>query len=503
MNLFFFVTITFLGIGACSGVKAVDANSECQRWAAEGECSNNPDYMIHSCQNACQIERNGVSTFSLTLRAADVNESFGLFLYQRTEMDEPSPQGDIFRSSTVVFPVVSAVTEGGLAELAGVRIGDVLLAVNGRSVARAPLLAISRALSSAAERGGSLDLYIWRRDEFWTDLKSKPQDIGGVGYVVTVVAYNRPSYLRRSLAALGKCKGIEKYTVLIFVEPEVPEVAEVARSFASRGLANHCAVHVNPVNMGFPHNLRQALEVGFTRSDFSILVEDDIILAPDALLFFEWARDVYRHDQDVFTVSAYSDIGHNPEGALSLGPSERHLTARRSHFTPWGWGTWFDRFEAMASTYSGWDAAMNFKVKQVKQGTDPASFGHGLRGNRSEVFPLASRSNNIGFSDGIHAKWYSPEDMMASQFLYKSTAWPRPTKPFGEGEDWLEENYVSAEGEITSDSSGLEPHFKEITEEMELAGLCQRCRELACGEDTVRGLSCADLGALVSPERGL
>ena len=41
---------------------------------------------------------------------------------------------------------------------------------------------------------------------------------------------------------------------------------------------------------------------GFTQADYVILVEDDIVLAPDALEYFEWARDAYQNDPEVMNL---------------------------------------------------------------------------------------------------------------------------------------------------------------------------------------------------------
>ena len=51
-------------------------------------------------------------------------------------------------------------------------------------------------------------------------------------------------------------------------------------------------------------------------------------------------------------------------------------------------------------------------------GFDFSRFDAGLRGDRVEVFPVLSRSNNIGDENGMHA------DAGLSNFLYKdATAW--------------------------------------------------------------------------------
>mmetsp|Transcript_25045 Transcript_25045/g.67582 ORF Transcript_25045/g.67582 Transcript_25045/m.67582 type:complete len:320 (-) Transcript_25045:139-1098(-) len=314
-----------------------------------------------------------------------------------------------------------------------------------------------------------MDLHIWRRAPYY----EKPSPHTPKEYVLTVVAYNRPEYLKQVLDHLAACDGIEKYTVLMFIEPVNEECAAVARSFNA---AKRTVVHVNPVTMGFPHNLRQALEVGFTQSDFSILIEDDILLAKDALTWFEHARDAYEDDKEVFTVSVYGDVGHHPEAQL-LDKSESMDTARRQHFTPWGWGTWKDRYDEMAHVYTGWDGQMNFEMVHINMGVNYEAFGQGLRKNRYEVFPVLSRANNIGMEDGIHSKWFKPDKMKELQFLFANTAPGLPSENEG----------VTVGGA-----------FKELDEAGKVA-LCERCVEMRCGKDTVRGM-CKELGfAIVEP----
>ena len=130
----------------------------------------------------------------------------------------------------------------------------------------------------------------------------------------------------------------------------------------------------------------------------------------DALTWFEHARDAYEDDKEVFTVSVYGDVGHHPEAQL-LDHSESMDTARRQHFTPWGWGTWKDRYDDMAHVYTGWDGQMNFEMVHINQGVNYEAFGQGLRKDRYEVFPVLSRANNIGMEDGIHSKWFKPDKM--------------------------------------------------------------------------------------------
>ena len=404
----------------------------------------------------------GLTTFKATLKKGEDGSGYGLRLYQRwEEYSQPSLKGDGLFASTAVFPAVVHVAPDSPAARAGIQKGDQLLTINGESVSRQKLDDIGGAIKV---RGGEFDALFWRRAPYWWEVPGP--DISS--YVISVVAYNRPDYLRQVVAALGQCRGIEKYTVMFFLEPGNAEVVSAALEFQAASAAARVVVHVNPINFGFPHNLRQALEVGFTQAEFVILVEDDIVLAPDALEYIEWARFKYAEDTDVFTVSAYGDIGHAPNVTAKLEPGEDHRAARRGHFTPWGWGMWLDRYIEIAHIYTGWDAQMNFRMAHLEQGPDYSNgmFGLGLRKARKEVFPLLSRANNIGFEGGIHAKWFDKDKMKEMQYLFHNTA--AEVKP-GPGS------------------------FHELKDKAELAALCLRCAELECGRDTTRGM-CDELG---------
>lgn len=150
-------------------------------------------------------------------------------------------------------------------------------------------------------------------------------------HVVSVIAYQRPNYFAQMLATLGACVGIERYKVLFFLEPSSSGVIELARAFNA---AAESIVHVNSERLGFYRNIRQGVEVGLRHADFVILIEEDLLLAPDTLLWFEHARELYAHDHKVFTVSGYGDNSH--KSGQQVPESLFYATARRQHFTPWG-----------------------------------------------------------------------------------------------------------------------------------------------------------------------
>lgn len=216
------------------------------------------------------------------------------------------------------------------------------------------------------------------------------------GFVVTMTLWNRPEYTRRALEGLSRCDGVGKYLILPFVDPvngESPneEVWELVRGVEFA----RCEPHLNESRLNTAANTHKALGRGFHEADFVVHVEDDIVLARDALAYFEWCRGQYQGDKDVFAVTGYSKSkpGH-----------QRYAVRRWKWFTCWGWGMWRDRWEEVKDHWS-----FNDKVGWA------VNLNHSLRGNRCEIFPELSRAQNIGAEKGMRVP--SPEWHRQHQFL--------------------------------------------------------------------------------------
>eukprot|EP00941_MAST-03F_sp_MAST-3F-sp1_P002365 g2365.t1 len=235
-------------------------------------------------------------------------------------------------------------------------------------------------------------------------------------FILTIIANDRPDYLSQVLSTLAACSGIEKYTVLFFIEPGNDEVIRLANEFSA---AARSVVTINSSRLGCHANKKQALRECFAKGssmhDFCILVEDDTILAEDALEFFEFARSRYAGDDEIFSVSAYGDTAHRIGETVR---SESHYAVtRRRHYTPWVFGLWRDRWNEVHKKWLGWDVQMNFFAPSYSA-VDWGRRGEGLRGNRFEIFPILSRSNNIGFERGVHANEIDADKMKQLQFLH-------------------------------------------------------------------------------------
>lgn len=202
---------------------------------------------------------------------------------------------------------------------------------------------------------------------------------------LTMTLFNRPQYLRKVLAALSQCVGVERYHIIFCIEPGCPEVEALARGvrFAATRIV------VNPEVLSCPVNVFQALSLAFLDTDYNIHLEDDLLLAKDALLFFEYCRERYAGDPRVLSVTAYN---HQPSPS-----SHWHRLAFRPWYTPWAWATWRDRFEGLKDQ---WDFS-------YQHGNWDHNINSRLRGERMEVYPILARAQNIGL-EGVHvpsAEW--------------------------------------------------------------------------------------------------
>lgn len=200
---------------------------------------------------------------------------------------------------------------------------------------------------------------------------------------ITVTAHRRPWYLWQALAAL-RIAGCDADFVSIDAGYD-PLVLNVCDQFDTPWL-------ISEARLGCNGNIKQALDAAWeTEDDFVLLIEDDIIVTPDALKYVKWAKDAYRRDQSVRTIGLYRQF----EGEAEI---DVFGVERKQFFTCWGWGTWKDRWQEISENWTTGDDSHDTSWDVVMSA--------GL-GDRYEIVPKLSRANNIGQEKGTHrgAAW--------------------------------------------------------------------------------------------------
>jgi len=195
-----------------------------------------------------------------------------------------------------------------------------------------------------------------------------------------MTGWRRPELTNAVLDSLAQCCGSDRYEVLLHLEPgheaEILKVVGKPRPFV---------VHtsVNKTVLGISTNTLAALEHGFARSEFVVHLEDDSLLLPNALRFFEWFDDrrALREVHRLATLSAYST--HQGLNHDTAAPDEVFV---QRWFSCSAWATWRDTWQAMKRSWGG-DA----------RGFARHVCGFQLLHDLHQAYPGQSLCKNIGF----------------------------------------------------------------------------------------------------------
>lgn len=124
------------------------------------------------------------------------------------------------------------------------------------------------------------------------------------------MASNRPHYLYRMLRSLLAADGLNSSLVSVFVDGPHEEPVQVSQLFELR------AIQGRPQGLRsgrISHHYRASLATAFERhprAQFVIIFEEDLDVAPDALLYFNQTLPVLRQDPSLYCVSAWNDQGY-------------------------------------------------------------------------------------------------------------------------------------------------------------------------------------------------
>lgn len=213
---------------------------------------------------------------------------------------------------------------------------------------------------------------------------------------LTMTAWKRPDLTQQVLESLAKCHKIENYKLFAFIEPGCDQVVDAFNKF------NACEkqIVVNSQLMGIAENTKQALNVAFEQGDYNIHIEDDTVLLPNTLNFFEWCDEKFKDDQQIGTCSAYSG---NMSQSLPY-----HAIAHR-WFGCWAWSTWKTRWEH--SLKNEWGGDMCRFASHVN--------GWQFKNRKLQIYPMQSLCINIGIGNilSTNGKNFKPDNIKVNDCI--------------------------------------------------------------------------------------
>ncbi len=172
---------------------------------------------------------------------------------------------------------------------------------------------------------------------------------------IGVFAYNRPRHLRTCLEAIRRSEAYAASQYPLFIFCDAPKHAGHAAAVEETQLVAKqwpaAQVIVREHNQGF-HNITEGIAFLCKTYGRAIIIEDDVMIAPDFLPFLTQALDRYQEDSRVFMISGFMYFDAHP-----LRPETFFLP---SSFI-WGWGTWERAWQQFSWGSEGWEAFLQSK----------------------------------------------------------------------------------------------------------------------------------------------
>lgn len=166
---------------------------------------------------------------------------------------------------------------------------------------------------------------------------------------IALFLYARPDHAARTIGALLANRRAAEAGLVVFCDgprtPEAaPKVAELRRTAHALLDTQQSFAFVEFVerdeNWGLARSIIEGVGAVAERFGRVVVIEDDILTAPDFLDYMLSALDRYAGEPSVFTVS-----GHTPVAATRAIPEDYPFDAYFNiRFSAWGWGTWADRW---------------------------------------------------------------------------------------------------------------------------------------------------------------
>lgn len=265
---------------------------------------------------------------------------------------------------------------------------------------------------------------------------------------IVLFVYNRPEHTRQTVEALVKNELANESDLWIFSDAQknsqaaesVDAVRRYIHSVAEAGTFASVKIYEAEQNKGLARSVISGVSQVLQYEDRVIVLEDDLVTAPDFLVFMNACLDYYATNQEVGSISGYSPLRVLPEDYLE----SVYLLPRSCS---WGWATWRDRWEKV-----DWDVSDFNRFKKDNRarrrfnecGSDrydrlrrqmesdinswSVRFGYWqFQQGMNTVYPRSSRISNIGTDgSGVHGgdgeKYSHPIPDVAIPFVLSSPA---------------------------------------------------------------------------------
>jgi len=243
---------------------------------------------------------------------------------------------------------------------------------------------------------------------------------------IALFAYKRIDALVKTIAALQRNEMASQSVLHVFVDgpknlSDGPKVDQVKRIVDQISGFKHIERCYSPVNRGLANSIITGVSQLLATHPSVIVLEDDLITAPNFLSYMNACLQTYRDTPRAFSVSGYSFPFVKPINY----PHDVYFFPR---YSSWGWATWANRWQladwqmqdyadflrdrkAQETFSAGGSDLMRMLRRQMNGELDSWAIRwgyHQAKQNGYTVYPVNSKVDNIGFDgDATHTNVFN------------------------------------------------------------------------------------------------
>jgi hypothetical protein len=245
---------------------------------------------------------------------------------------------------------------------------------------------------------------------------------------VILFAFKRAQELKETLQALVANHLASETDLYVFVDApkssrteDWPKVREVHRVLDELSGFRNVFRDYATTNIGCADSIIRGVSRVLAQHPAAIVVEDDLITAPNFLDYMNQCLRHYADQKSVWSVSGYTLPFQRPAG---YGP-DAYFVPRHS---PWGWATWADRWQGVdwelpdypifehdrrqqKAFMQGGSDLVGMLRRQMKGQSDAWDIRfcyNRFKANALSVYPTVSKVQNIGFGkEATHTDIYN------------------------------------------------------------------------------------------------
>lgn len=272
---------------------------------------------------------------------------------------------------------------------------------------------------------------------------------------IVLFAFNRLDCLKVTVESVLKNPEAANSPLYVFVDGarsnkagEVEKVKAVQEYVKTITGFKSLHYHFSDLNKGLGPSIISGVQQIINQYGRVIVIEDDLVLAPNCLSFMNQGLSRYESIPKVFSICGYSNVVTIPMGYKA----DAYFCVRSSS---WGWATWADRWNSVDWDLTNWDSCKSNNREFNKWGgSDCYSMLLGWKEGRNKswairfcyaqflqnklsLFPIISKVKNDGFDgEGTNCRKYNrfkykfdeskstefvfPESIEINNTIYKS-----------------------------------------------------------------------------------